>query len=115
MISFSDLNEESLEVNAALFLEFLSRIKNKPTIKSSKEANCIAVWRSYIPCQVLKIPVVKVWIAKWSTAPKSDRVSIITSIKPPIAAGLIIGRPSLKKTPISLKPSNLADGICQNT
>ena len=44
--------------------ESYSRIKNKPTIKRSIEANCIAVCRSYIPCQVLNIPVVKVWIAK---------------------------------------------------
>ena len=64
LTAFSDVNEESLEVKAALSREFLSRIKNKLTIKRSIEANCIAVCRSYIPCQVLKIPVVKVWIAK---------------------------------------------------
>ena len=66
---------------------------------------------SYIPYHVLNIPVVNVCIAKWSTAPKSDKVSIDTSIIPPIMAGLIIGTASLKNTWILFKPNNLAASI----
>ena len=54
-----------------------------------------AVSISYIPYQVRNTPVVKVDMAKWSTAPKSEIVSIMTNIKPPMMAGLIIGTPNL--------------------
>ena len=64
LTSFSLTNEALFAVKAALFLEFLSKIKKRPTIKRSNEANCMAVWRSSIPYHVLKIPVVNVWIAK---------------------------------------------------
>ena len=45
--------------------------------------------------KVRNTPVVKVDMAKWSTAPKSEIVSIMTNIKPPMIAGLIIGIPNL--------------------
>ena len=73
----------------------------------SIEASCIADVKSYIPYQVLKIPVVKVDTAKWSTAPKSDRVSIATIIVPATKAGLTTGIANLKKTEIPDKPKVL--------
>ena len=74
-----------------------------------KEDNCIAVIRSPIPYHVLKIPVVNVGIAKCSTAPKSDKVSIVTSINPPMTAGRIIGIASLKDISNLFKPKILPD------
>ena len=50
------------------------------------------------------MPVVNVGIEKCSTAPKSDSVSMITSINPPMIAGLIMGIASLKEISNLLKP-----------
>ena len=82
------------------------------TIKSN-DANCIAVFKSYIPYHVLKIPVVNVAIAKCSTAPKSDNVSIITKAKPAKIAGRISGIDNLKNAPTLLKPKTLPASIIE--
>ena len=82
-------------------------IKQKVIKINSIEASCIAVVKSYIPYQVLKIPVVNVETAKWSTAPKSDNVSIATIIVPAINAGLTSGRANLKKIDVFDSPSVL--------
>ena len=81
--------------------------KNTVTKIKSNDANCIAVFKSYIPYHVLKIPVVNVAIAKCSTAPKSDNVSIITKAKPAKIAGRISGIDNLKNAPTLLKPKTL--------
>ena len=59
-------------------------------------ASCLAVVKSFSPNQVLKIPDVKVGIAKCSTAPKSDRTSIATNIRDATIEGLAIGNATLK-------------------
>ena len=86
-------------------LDVLSITKQKVIKIKSIDANCIAVVRSYIPYQVLKIPVVNVETAKWSTAPKSDKVSIATIMVPAIKAGLTIGRANFKKINFWDKPN----------
>ena len=73
--------------------------------------SCNAVFRSYKPNQVLKIPVVKVCIAKCSTAPKSDKVSIITKARPAIIAGLTKGTANLLNRDLLSKPSILPASI----
>ena len=60
-------------------------------------ASCLAVVKSFSPNQVLKIPDVKVGIAKCSTAPKSDRTSMPTNIRAATIEGLAIGNATLKK------------------
>ena len=84
-----------------------SIIKQKVININNIDASCIAVVKSYIPYQVLKIPVVNVEIAKWSTAPKSDKVSMATIIVPAIKAGLTKGRASFKKIDAWDKPNVL--------
>ena len=64
---------------------------------NNNAASCLAVVISFMPNQALKIPVVKVGIAKCSTAPKSEIVSIATIISPAIIAGLASGRASRRK------------------
>ena len=81
----------------AFFLEVRSITRQKVMNINSIEASCIAVAKSYIPYHVLKIPVVNVETAKWSTAPKSDKVSIATIMVPAINAGLTMGKASFKK------------------
>ena len=77
----------------------------------SIEDNCIAVFKSYIPYHVLKMPVVNVTIEKCSTAPKLEKTSIITRDKPAITAGLIKGIDNLWKTWNLLKPKVLPASI----
>ena len=80
-----------------MLLSDLSKKIKIATNISKKLESCMAVLKSYIPYQVLKIPVVNVETAKWSTAPKSDKVSIATIMVPAINAGLTTGRASFKK------------------
>ena len=91
----------------AFLLDVLSMTRQKVIKIKSTDANCIAVVKSYIPYQVLKIPVVNVETAKWSTAPKSDKVSIATIMVPAIKAGLTIGRANFKKINFWDKPNVL--------
>ena len=91
----------------AFLLDILSITRQKVIKIKSIDANCIAVVKSYIPYQVLKIPVVNVETAKWSTAPKSDKVSIATIMVPAINAGLTTGRASFKKINFWDKPNVL--------
>ena len=58
------LKFEEIVEKLALLLEILSMTKQKVIKIKSIEANCIAVVKSYIPSQVLKIPVVNVETAK---------------------------------------------------
>ena len=65
-------------------------------------ASWVAELKSFIPSQRLKIPNVIVSMAKNSTVPKSEIVSIRTRENPPIIAGLAIGRATLKKIELPL-------------
>ena len=94
-------------VNLIFFLEYFSITKKKRKKRNNKAASCFAVVRSFIPNHVLKIPVVKVGMAKCSTAPKSEIVSIATTISPAIIAGLANGNPSFKKVSFFDNPSVL--------
>ena len=73
----------------------------------------MAVFKSYNPYQVLNIPVVNVWTAKWSTAPKSERVSIITNINPAIKAGRARGKEIFENIPIWPNPNSLPDSFIE--
>ena len=93
----------------AFALWCLSIIKNKKITKSKIDASCIAVAKSYMPNHVLKIPVVKVGIAKCWTAPKSESVSIPTIAKLAKIAGLIRGNIIRVKLLSLLVPRTLAE------
>ena len=85
------------EVYKIFLREYFSiNIKNRKIINNIL-ASCLAVVKSFSPNQVLKIPDVKVGIAKCSTAPKSDRTSIATNIRDATIEGLAIGNATLKK------------------
>ena len=98
LISFSviGLKFDASCVKADLALENLSEMKRIAITNNNIDDSCIADCKSYIPCHVLKIPVVKVGTAKCSTAPKSESVSIEIKAKPAIIAGLIIGNETRK-------------------
>ena len=99
-----------------LFLE-INSIVSKITIKVKQiTASWVAELKSFIPSQRLKIPNVIVSIAKNSTVPKSEIVSIRTRENPPIIAGLAIGRATLKKIelPLNLANSYKLTGVERN-
>ena len=89
--SYFGLSASDLLLYLIFDLEALSKYINIKINNKRIEASCIAVSRSYRPYQVLKMPVVKVGMAKCSTAPKSERVSIATKAIPAKIAGLIKG------------------------
>ena len=61
---------------------------SKAIIKRNvKAAICVAAVKLFIPSQTLKMPSVSVSIAKYSTVPKSETVSIKTSANPATIAG----------------------------
>ena len=73
------------------------------------DESCIADCKSYIPCHVLNMPVVKVGTAKCSTAPKSESVSIEIKAKPAIIAGLMVGNETRKNLWNRFRPKVSAD------
>ena len=104
----SSLFEVKDWLNLIFFLEYFSIIKKNKNNINNNAASCLAVVISFMPNQALKIPVVKVGIAKCSTAPKSEIVSIATIISPAIIAGLASGRASRRKVSFFDNPSVLA-------
>ena len=67
-------------------------MKSAKIISSKKNDNLFAKAKSSKAIQELYITVVKVFIAKKSTAPNSARVSIATNDKPAIIAGRADGK-----------------------
>ena len=62
LVNFSDFTPAA--EYRCLLLWYLSKYKTIHMTNNKIEANCIAVVKSYIPNQVLNIPVVKVGNAK---------------------------------------------------
>ena len=96
------------------FFLALNSMPNKTTIKvNARIDNCEAALKLFIPNQRLNIPSVIVSTAKNSTVPKSEMVSIKTSDKPAIIAGLAIGKATYIKPdlPWILATSNKLLGV----
>ena len=80
------------------------------------EAIWAAAGRLFMPSQTLKMPSVMVSMAKYSTAPNSEIVSINTRANPATMAGRASGSATLKKRfrLASIPTSNSPAGVNRN-
>ena len=81
-----------------------------------REAIRAAAGRLFMPSQTLKMPSVMVSMAKYSTAPNSEIVSISTRASPATMAGRASGSATWRKRlrPESIPISNRAAGVSMN-